>query len=356
MRILRLFLVCDPAFHKKLFRKYAQFPGIFHDNRFFIKTGLRWYEPFQKIIMNLYFRFSLSINRILSRTSLFQKVTLSKKGDLLNIFDNIRGVSLLYPASYGDTLNFITTDASSYPSPHFMQVLKEYTAVPGRVVSDRLYAGIPLFGHGQRLVHFRMARARQEAAGDSRPITADYRGLGLDRRNIPLATLPSIQQKLPESGTGHEQPGSVLPYTAGFGILRHIHPVVHGIQTVPGIPDRPLRPSDKTAGFPPLPVLPEGPVTEHNDRTFSYARPGDISFRSRAELSFADTRRVEALVDEVRKTVQDIKVSTESGLMSIRDLDKKSPIADTEIHRISDQVVRMLDSRFTIERERRGYY
>ncbi len=143
-------------------------------------------------------------------------------------------------------------------------------------------------------------------------------------------------------GHPRDRPRETFPDT-----IHRLNPV----QVFPGVP----KPENSTSEFSaPFQSWAERPDILQGPR--SVPRENHILRQVPKTLPFANSRRLESLIDEVKKTVQEVKAAGEENLPVFRQTDGKLPLTGAEIHQISDQVLRMIDTRFVTERERRGLH
>jgi len=88
----------------------------------------------------------------------------------------------------------------------------------------------------------------------------------------------------------------------------------------------------------------------------SYKPPHDSPPGNRSELTFYSHQQINSNIDTLKKELEAIRSRTESDLASIRQNYHSLSVSETEIHRIATNVVRNIEGRLSIERERRGYF
>jgi len=88
----------------------------------------------------------------------------------------------------------------------------------------------------------------------------------------------------------------------------------------------------------------------------SYKPPHDSQPGNRSELTFYSHQQINGSIDTLKKELVAIRSRTESDLASIRQNYHSLSVSETEMHRIATNVVRTIEDRLSIERERRGYF
>jgi hypothetical protein len=93
------------------------------------------------------------------------------------------------------------------------------------------------------------------------------------------------------------------------------------------------------------------------DSVFSSSRSPDLNrIENVPDVTFSYYRQTDGRIDNLKKELDAVRSRTESDLESIREKRHAPFLSETEIHRISENVIRSIEDRLAVERERRGYF
>jgi hypothetical protein len=279
----------------------------------------------------------------------------------------------------------------SAPEYHFNEAilnihnyLTQYFTIP-----QRLSDGISSAGNVQPGTWKPAFFTRPVTAGEDYPVEERYRQLSsgmpvmaasfpdmlvhtLQTFSLHQGPVPAYSQQPQQSSISHALAGGTSPVLRKAGGITP--PYFSGsigkpgkflsVSEASGIPGiaRAGKPSPlfgvtrRTRKFLPIPKTATVSAPSYGTAGPSPPRPVIPATTGHPELHYAGTRLIDTLLGEVSKTMQGVKASAASGHFPTKRPEGKPEIPDHEIRRISDAVMRMIDARLTIERERRGYY
>lgn len=387
-------------FHQNLFRKYTRFTRILPVSFLFVTAGRPGYGQFKNWIMNLDLIFRVSLNRILpirflviERSGLYPLLIpipakifpFLKRCSRMTppaFYVSIKNRVLLSPNYPPDNQGILFRNSSNFSLPIkirspfiFLSVLSAYRKILKKsdpadnnetsmvrksqnniILTKKLFSRSDDILSGtllESLIFFN--RTFSYIFGTVR----EHVKSPVDRNRSRFPILPGIIQPGIYDELVSSLNSKILVGIPDFGRAEFLKLIRTGrLFSLPVSSDILVAPHHGSVLFTNRKICRFFPADDRmglQEPVYIPPGPRPLQTTRHPDLSFADTRKFEKLIEEVKKTVQHVKTATESELMVIRKNSLENRVSESEVHQISNKVMSMIDRRIAIERERRGY-